>query len=88
MLLALAVCASIVLTPALVRRLGEQPRGQRQRAIETLDFVSVAISSERLDMADAISAALGDCPVTLHHIGSTSVPGLPARDETVREVGA
>ena len=52
-LLALAVCASIVLTPALVLRLGEQPRGQRQRAIETLDFVSVAISSERLVVAAA-----------------------------------
>lgn len=49
--LSLAVAAVLVVMPALLRRLGEQPEGRPERPPEPLDLVSLAISQEKLLVA-------------------------------------
>jgi len=49
--LALAVAGVLIVMPALVRRLGEQPEGRPERPTELLDLVSLAISPEKLLVA-------------------------------------
>jgi len=50
-LLAVAVTAVIILLPALVRRMGEQPEGRAGATTDPLDMVSLSISSDRLLVA-------------------------------------
>ena len=56
--LAVVVTAVIILLPALVRRMGEQPEGRAQKPGINLDIVSLSISSERLVVARARRSGL------------------------------
>ena len=63
------------------RAVGHVSDGRRYRAGEQITLVphdpSWAAAFER--EAAAIRAALGDVPITLHHIGSTAIPGIVAK---------
>lgn len=57
-MLTAASAAALLVLPALVRRLGEQPEGRPERRSESLDLVSLAISSEKLLVSRAERSGL------------------------------